>query len=1398
MRFLEPEALSLDAPQRPPSRGTVVRAAGVQGSAVDVYAACKPGSGGMGGLQDSKAKRQAADGRLPGLLEPQLGGPLGQAARRGSRLPGSGALGAPRATLLSGAGVHSTLLSAGASPRPGPRASREAGGAPGRGEEGGSSSRRGTAFLGAGSLLPALRMAPPRTLGDIAELGPESGASNLGEGGGDSYKMSPQDFHLPLEVTNTVTKSSSYRSPTSALMETWDDTHDALHIWAYAMQEDDEASRKELAAWLDKIPFFQKMDAFVFERILPIIKKRGYKRGDAFLQEGCVSDSLHVIYAGYADVVAGGSVLTSVGPGSVVGERALANLGGEEPPVAGATLLVTTTVLVTVTLPRAPLLEIVSKDAWLHRQFEELYKAEMREHSGCNFADMALFKAADPQFVLQLEVSMASRKVKLGEVLVREGEETSEAFILTHGTLKITHASQTKPVMLTVNSFMDAVLLCEMNVLGLMFSCTCTVRAITTCKLQVITQDALRKVFDAYPAESRIFRNLVEDPTSFTRSLAQAPRESLHGGRRQAIRMRKASMDDALKKSRASRDAHSALIGGLVSEQEDEDLSGSGSSSEQVAFALTRGRSTALHKSKAHGRDTTVGEAHARRLSGTDQRMVVVGSRRISYGFDEVGETVQFTEDACIVPNVGEFSSELSSTAVDASDVSTGRRQQVLFTDQERGSKPKWTRSRTDVTPSALQAAFPGSGSTDRPWLTRARTGSMFVPAGQPTVMMSPGVPSPSHSQSRSSSSGSFLDGSGGSTDTETASPGTAAREKPGRNQPKSNSDEASRTLCGSKRIMISHDLRLVPEFTPCSMQLLRKLEAHMHLRLYLPEQVVLRYGEDMGDISILQRGVCKMAVFSTEVEPIESPCIIGGMMSLLTPKVVTTVVAEVTSFIANISKHHVAALLDNHPADRKTLFSHANRAFTDLCDDFHKRFLGKEGLAERLSSLPLLSGASHEFLNVLAGALEPRLLLPGQAIVQEPGQARLFILFEGYCHVLLKDRVVGTVSNKMVFGEMEVFGMSQVAGTDASATPIVKTVEFCQVGTVDRLHLEKALKMFPEERPRFEQLVHTRLEESVCSHVSNQGCLEGMPPTLFSRVCGLLERRLCFQNATVVQHGDAGDSMIIVNRGKAELIYQQVCVGMLWPGKSFGSPQMLGVARHYHASLVPKTPCHLLLLTRQALNSLAIGTAERRWTLSLRHRAQATYESELKNFQKKVREQKHMACCGMFQTALAGDAEDTNRFLGSVFYAWATALPSRNTFARKSLRPSIKPQASAVSARMSMLTMKSRVSAAGRARRGVGCLADRLGTPSEPPAIYFMRGLRRVQLEDTGEGIVSPDAWRLSAQHGRLDAWRCVAAPDWLAAVRDEIPNQFMRMKQEARGGPARMQLSGMWLSPR
>eukprot|EP00405_Crypthecodinium_cohnii_P027665 CAMPEP_0206505034 /NCGR_PEP_ID=MMETSP0324_2-20121206/55870_1 /ASSEMBLY_ACC=CAM_ASM_000836 /TAXON_ID=2866 /ORGANISM="Crypthecodinium cohnii, Strain Seligo" /LENGTH=119 /DNA_ID=CAMNT_0053994377 /DNA_START=5 /DNA_END=361 /DNA_ORIENTATION=+ len=89
--------------------------------------------------------------------------------------------------------------------------------------------------------------------------------------------------------------------------------------------------------------------------------------------------------------------------------------------------------------------------------------------------------------------------------------------------------------------------------------------------------------------------------------------------------------------------------------------------------------------------------------------------------------------------------------------------------------------------------------------------------------------------------------------------------------------------LFNNNRIMVFHDLRLLPDLSECSRKMLQKFELHLCLRLYLPEQVIMRQGDEMPLMYILQHGTCTMDVFGTEASTVHGPCVLGKLLSLLT-----------------------------------------------------------------------------------------------------------------------------------------------------------------------------------------------------------------------------------------------------------------------------------------------------------------------------------------------------------------------------------------------------------------------------------------------------------------------------------------------------------------------------------
>jgi len=568
-----------------------------------------------------------------------------------------------------------------------------------------------------------------------------------------------------------------------------------------------------------------------------------------------------------------------------------------------------------------------------------------------------------------------------------------------------------------------------------------------------------------------------------------------------------------------------------------------------------------------------------------------------------------------------------------------------------------------------------------------------------------------------------------------------------------------------------STDLSSTAHLCDCSVSFLQHVADRLSDRLYMPGQVLVREGGEMKELHVLQRGSCNISFHDEILATMQAPSLVGSLMSLMTRTVITSVIAAEMCFVATISKREFAVCLDYHAEDRKLLLQCAHDNYQDQSGDFLET-MGRD-CERKLSMLPILKDSSTEFKSLLAGMVTPRLMLPGQIATEEGMEdgigdhesPKLYILFEGFCHVMSGGAVVGTLRSGSMFGELGVWGFAD--RSDGSSV-VVKTVELCKVGVVEKTSLFSLLARFPEDRVRLEQLVHNRLEEGVYARVAHQQCFDGLPNQFISKVCFQLNRRLCYVDEAIVREGMPGESMFIVNRGKAEISFKGIVIGMLWPGKSFGGGQILGLAKQYHATLRAKTTCHLLELSRKSLGTIAQGS-EKQWLIAWQQRAKASLDSDMMILNKKVRENRRLLRVGM---NFFGEAK---AFLAGVVAAWRRVVISSG---RK-----INPIAG------TERTMNIESARGVLAQFGARSM-DNEGKDFMQTAapIKFSRALQKVELEVNAAGVTSTNAWRHWSQSGRMDVWKGTGTPAWLSAVREEIPKQLMSLKAEARGQSSRL----------
>eukprot|EP00438_Fugacium_kawagutii_P032269 Skav209900 [mRNA] locus=scaffold2642:418051:456034:- [translate_table: standard] len=246
----------------------------------------------------------------------------------------------------------------------------------------------------------------------------------------------------------------------------------------------------------------------------------------------------------------------------------------------------------------------------------------------------------------------------------------------------------------------------------------------------------------------------------------------------------------------------------------------------------------------------------------------------------------------------------------------------------------------------------------------------------------------------------------------------------------------------------------------------------------------------------------------------------------------------------------------------------------SDDCDEFQQNTWIAQSLKKQLEVMPCLHGASDGFVTSLARAVEPRLLIAGQEIFLSSNKDRAEA-----CHV-----AIGVFSARRRTGDL--LFVKGSAGSD----------EICKVGVLTRAKLTDLLHDFPDERGKFEELVHNLMEDSVNHHL-------------------------------------------------AEIIFKTMSIGTLSPGRAFGAAQMMNIHSRYHATLKTKSTCHILLIYWHMVSGLIISAVDLAWVEAMKQRAKKIYDTWLmKDFAsslwtlKEIFQEWHVVACEAgAKTAITG-----------------------------------------------------------------------------------------------------------------------------------------------------------------
>jgi CRP-like cAMP-binding protein len=1111
---------------------------------------------------------------------------------------------------------------------------------------------------------------------------------------------------LPTRFRDQVSHKSAGNANVNVLVETprnhlWDDAD-------VARQEAIEAAHRSLAAWLQGTPFFERMDSSFLTRLLPLLERRTFKRGDRVIEEGSVMDSFHVIRAGVVRILVRGEPVGLLGSSTVLGDVPIpckddvGPLGASHHPIATSSAIVATEMLTTVSARRTSLAIALRGEPWLARQAETQIQTQ-RIRLKCSAS-----QAAPMDFAAALGAIAPLREHYAGEVL---DQYEDAAYVLRKGTIELSTASG--DTLVTVNNHTGPILIGEYNLLGIAELSESIASIEDDCELHELRRCDLLGLLDQYPKESWRFRRLIDS---------------------QYAEDEKAVEEDAkriLKKGLSWADESTSLGKGLC---EDED---------------------GCHSSDSEG------EANGDMMS---QLTTDVPPASPSLDLAQVLVTalleVQVQRDLVDLPprdtrSESEIKSALKrkGTTDDPMKSTDTTRQVTGFRRRTQAYRKKKEHSDTSV-----DLAFGRRRGTEFP-----------VDSGSESLEPRRKPSTPPRSRREKHSRSVMLVGIGS------------------RDFGKLQTDSPMLTVLNkSRQLRVDRRLSSISELAELSKSALRIIEKRQELRMYVQGQTILREGDDLTHVYVIHSAragesqaragespiIGGINAFTGGVNGINGESsIIGSINAFTAQRVERKVAAVETCFVGAIPKRHIARVLDDFPEDRKRLLHMTGHVIRlELLEALR---CGRE-FVRRLAAFKPWHNASPEFLSQVATTLTPRFYFPGQTVKK----SQIHVILEGTCVVASDGMVQATIRQGDVVGLLTTFGFEV---PEASNHCTVHAVGPCVVGTIPREVFRQSLAAHPAERKLLERLVHDRLGLTLQPRLEAQLHFEGWPDPVFEKLCESIDRRVYIGPCQVARERTQGSTMFIVNSGMLEITWSGITVGLLWPGKSFGMAQLVGITPMYHASLYAKAPCHVLEFTQDILKAIegfwdqqsftkrnssrgsdvktqhfcggkSTVQSRARWLKATVRRASATLEAELHSFRQRFIEYRHLYRSGnlsMWNMAFQSITIDflvsprPQDILRSLFVAW-------QIIASEQRAPVELPR--------NQDSVHAEYLQAG-------------------PPIQYSRGLLKVELEGSGqsEGGAPENCWGPSSQPGRLDmALRSVPVPSWLAAVRDEIPKQL------------------------
>lgn len=377
---------------------------------------------------------------------------------------------------------------------------------------------------------------------------------------------------------------------------------------------------------------------------------------------------------------------------------------------------------------------------------------------------------------------------------------------------------------------------------------------------------------------------------------------------------------------------------------------------------------------------------------------------------------------------------------------------------------------------------------------------------------------------------------------------------------------------------MKSEALASLPLLRNCSEAFVNAVKSAFGRRIHPPGQQVVRAGDKISDLVVVNRGTASALVQGVGIRKLEKGDFFGDLALLgASKRAAITVKCETTIELWVLSSTVFSEILTDFPTEEAKFVEISEYSMPSIVSDAQVRpradtelrqrrrlSQAKNADARQLSHLDFFGGCATQFLEEVQRSMEERIFFAGEEILTLGDQGDcMIILHKGTVDVEIGEEVLSELTEGSVFGEMGLLGLQE------RRTTTMRAKDLCACHVLHRSVFDALVKRYPKEKPRFERIALARLEQSGSFKLNHATFFSKSDPKFLELLAPYIETQLHPPGSTI-----STDGMWVLSLGEAYEERGGHVMRELVAGDAFGEAVVLGITKKIESTVRTRSLC--------------------------------------------------------------------------------------------------------------------------------------------------------------------------------------------------------------------------------